>query len=89
MTDTEITADLAQARIALAVAKTNQLKEEAATVIALGAVVVARNAWVEFINNSQGLLEHGSDETQQELARCCHELEQMVERLNTLKENNQ
>jgi hypothetical protein len=88
MTDIEITADLARARTALAVTKTNQLKEETATVIALGAVVVARNAWVEFINNSQGLLDNGSDETQRELARCYLELEQMVERMHTLMEKH-
>ena len=88
MTDQQLSDELQQARLVFASAKAEQSLAHGARVITAAAAVMAREAWVEFINKADGVLDHADEATCRELAHASLALDELMDRGAALTKEN-
>ena len=88
MTDQQLSDSLVHANAAIALRKFDSARTELSSTMTHAAALMARNAWVEFINKADGALDYADDATCTELAAAYTALTQMVDRSAAIKETS-
>lgn len=88
MTDQQLSNSLQKAMAQVVAARAEQSMAHGARIITAAAAVMAREAWVEFINKADGVLDHADEATCRELAHASLALDELVERSAALTKEN-